>query len=356
VRIDPPALAGQVVALERLYTDLRLRLLQVAGVADVTYALYSPMEGNNWSSRVSVAGRPADAAPSGASYNRVGPRYFETIGTRLLHGRLLDERDRPGAQPVAVVNEAFRRVFFEHVEPVGQRLGVGGPEHASDYEVVGVVDDVKYTAATQPTRPMIFFPAFQSVDYADPSGRSNQARSMLMRSMVVRTTPGAGTLEPAIRRAIAEVSPTLNVMRVLTMDEQVSGNFRIQRLMASLASAYGLLALALASIGLYGVTTYGVTQRTREIGVRMALGADPSRIMRTVVGGPLTQTLIGLAIGVPLALLAGRSVAAQLYGIGGQDPRILTGGVVVMIASAVLAAAVPARRAAAIDPTAALRE
>jgi ABC-type antimicrobial peptide transport system permease subunit len=179
---------------------------------------------------------------------------------------------------------------------------------------------------------------------------------MLLRTIVVRTTPGAGTLEGAIRRAMAEVSPTLNVMRVLTMAEQVSGNFRIQRLMARLAFTYGLLALALASIGLYGVTAYGVAQRTREIGVRMALGADRVGIMRTVVGGPLVQTLIGLAIGVPLALVATRSIAAQLYGIGAWDPWVFAGAVAVLIASAALAAVIPARRAAAIEPTQALRE
>ena len=356
IRLDPPAIAGQVAAIERLYTDLRARLLQVPGVLDVSYALYSPMEGNNWSSGISIAGRPADAQPTGSSWNRVGPRYFQTTGTRLLRGRLLDEGDRPGARRVVVVNDTFRRQFFETGEAIGRQLGIGGPERATDYEIVGVVDDVKYAAPTQPTRPMIFIPAFQSADYRDASGRSTQARSMLMRTFVLRTAPGAGTLEPAIRRAISEVSPTLNVMRVMTMDDQVSGNFRIQRLMAGLASTYGLLALALASVGLYGVTAYGVARRTREIGVRMALGAGRADIMRTVVGGPVVQTLIGLAIGVPLALLASRSIAAQLYGIGGHDPRVYAGAVGVLIVSAVVAAVVPARRAAAIAPTQALRE
>ena len=356
VRMDPPAMAGQVAEIERLYTTLRTRLLSLPGVLDVTCALYSPMEGNNWSSGISIAGRAADAQPSGSSWNRVGPRYFETTGTRLLRGRLLDEADRPGARRVVVVNDTFRRTFFEGAEPIGRQLGIGGPEHAHDFEVVGIVDDVKYAAPTQPTRPMIFIPAFQAADYEEAGGRSTQARSMLLRTIVVRTTPGAGTLEGAIRRAMAEVSPTLNVMRVLTMAEQVSGNFRIQRLMARLAFTYGLLALALASIGLYGVTAYGVAQRTREIGVRMALGADRVGIMRTVVGGPLVQTLIGLAIGVPLALVATRSIAAQLYGIGAWDPWVFAGAVAVLIASAALAAVIPARRAAAIEPTQALRE
>jgi predicted permease len=356
IRIDPPALAGQVAALERLYTDLRARLLQVPGVVDATYALYSPMEGNNWSSGVTVAGRPADAQPSGSSWNRVGPHYFETTGTRLLRGRGLEEGDRPGGRRVVVVNDTFRRQFLDGSEPIGRQVGIGGQAHATDFEIVGVVDDVKYTAVTQPTRPMIFIPAFQAVEYEDAGSRSAQGRSMLMRTFVIRTAPGAGTLEPALRRAIADVSPTLNVIRVLSMDEQVSGNFRIQRLMAGLASTYGVLALALASVGLYGVTAYGVARRTREIGVRLALGADRSRILRTVVSGPVLQTIVGLGIGVPLALLASRSIATQLYGIGGQDARIYAGAVLILIGSAVVAAAVPAWRASRIAPTQALRE
>ena len=356
VRIDPPAIAGQVAEIERLYTDLQARLLQVPEIVDVTYALYSPMEGENWQGGFSIAGRSPDLPVASSSWNRVGPRYFETTGTRLLRGRLLDEGDRPGARRVVVVNDAFRRMFVEDGEAIGRQLGLGGPANAHDFEIVGVVDDVKYTQAAQPVRPMIFFPAFQSADSDDARSRSRQARSMLMGTLVLRTAPGAGALEPAVRRAIAEVSPTLHVMRVLTMDEQISGNFRVQRLMAGLASAYGLLALALASIGLYGVTAYGVAQRRREIGVRIALGADGARIVRTVVAGPVAQTLVGLAIGVPLALTGSRSIAGQLYGVGAQDPFVYAGVALVLLASAVLAAVLPARRAARIAPTAALRE
>jgi predicted permease len=357
VRIDPPALAGQSARIEQLYTAVRERLQKISGVRDVTFALYSPMEGNNWSGRITVGSRLAanpDVRDS-SSWNRVGPRFFETVGTRVLRGRALEDRDMRGGRPVAVVNDTFRRQFLAGVEPIGQTVGIGGAEHAGDYEIVGVVDDVKFSGPTQPTRPMIFLPAFQEVPYASPTEVNVQARSMLLQTLILNVAPGTSSIEPEVRRAIAEVDPALHVMRVLSMPEQVSGNFRLQRMTASLASVYGLLALALASVGLYGVTAYGVAQRTREIGVRMALGADRSRIMRTIVWGPVAQTTAGLAIGVPLAIFATRAIAAQLYGVTAGDPRVYAAAMAVLLASAVLAALIPARRAAAIEPTRALR-
>jgi ABC-type antimicrobial peptide transport system permease subunit len=202
---------------------------------------------------------------------------------------------------------------------------------------------------------MFFLPAFQTADYANASSRNVQTRSMLLRAIVVRAVPGATNLEPALRSAVAEVDPNVNVMGVMTMTDQVSGNFRIERLMARLTSFYGGLALILTSLGLYGVTAYGVAQRTREIGVRMALGAGRSGIMRTVVGGPIVETLAGLAIGLPLAMLAGQGMGTQLYGLSGQNPVVLATAVVILVSTAAVAAAIPARRAASIDPARALR-
>jgi predicted permease len=356
VRIDPPALAGQPERLDAFYTRLRERLSRMPGVERVTFALYSPMEGNNWSSGISIEGRASDPARrDGASWNRVWPGYFETIGTRVVRGRGIDERDTPSARRVAVVNTAFVRRFFEKEEPIGRRLGIGDASHAGDFEIVGVVEDVKYTGPTQPPRPMIFMPALQTVEYATAGERSVQARSMLLRAIVLQTTVGAGSLEDPIRRAVAEADANATVVRIVPLPEQVSANFRMNRLMARLTSAYGVLALLLAAIGLYGVTAYAVTSRTREIGVRMALGADRGRIVRTMLRGPFGQTLIGLAIGAPLALVAVRAISAQLYGVEPQNPLVLGGAMLALAASAIVAAAVPAWRAASLDPTRALR-
>lgn len=356
VRIDPLALAGEPDRLAAFYDGLRERLLRLPGVEGVTFALYSPMEGNNWSGRISIEGRASDPAqPDGSSWNRVWPGYFATVGTRVLRGRAIDERDTPSGRRVAVVNAAFVRRFFEAGEPIGRRLGLGDAAHTGDFEIVGVVEDVKYTAAGQPVRPMIFLPALQVVPYASAGERSVQARSNLLRAVILQAALRAGSLEEAIRRAVADANPDVTVVRIVPLADQLSTNFRMNRLMARLTSSYGLLALLLASIGLYGVTAYAVTSRTREIGVRMALGAGRARIVRTMLRGPVGQTLAGLVLGGPLALVAVRAISAQLYGIDTHDPIVLGAAMLALAASAVVAAAVPAWRAASLDPTRALR-
>jgi predicted permease len=329
----------------------------VPGVERVGFAMYSPMEGNNWSSGIAIRGRKVDPdRPDSSSWNRVSAHYFETVGTRVLRGRAIDERDTPSGKRVVVVNESFVKRFFAQGDPIGGTVGIGGAEHAGDYEIVGVVEDVKYSGATQrEVRPMMFLPSFQTVEYADATMRSVQARSMLLRAIVVAVQPAARDVEAGIRQGLAEVDQDLNVIRVLPLTLQVNANFRIERLMARLTSLYGLLALALAALGLYGVTAYGVSQRTREIGVRMALGADGGRIMRTCVRGPFIQTCIGLGIGLAGAIVAGRSVSSQLYDVAPIDPVVLLASIVALVLSAVVAAALPSRRAVAVNPATALR-
>ncbi len=357
LRIDPPAHAmTEPQRLPLLYARLHERLQRVSGVVSVSYALYSPMEGNNWASQISIAGRAIDPArPDSSSWNRIGPGYFDTIATAVRRGRAIDDRDVPGARRVAVVNQAFARQFFGDADPLGQHLGLGDASHAHDWEVVGVVDDVKYTGANQAVRPMFFLPAFQAVDYGDPSAGNVQSRSMLLRAIMIRTASASGALEPALRQAVAEVDPNINVLRVISLPVQVGANFRIQRLLSRLMTLYGVVALALACLGLYGVTAYTVKQRTREIGVRVALGADRAGIMRAIVGAPLLQTTVGLLLGLPLALLMGQALTSQLFGLGGQDPLVLVASVVVLMLTTAVAASVPARRAARIDPARALR-
>jgi hypothetical protein len=230
VRINPPALAGQRERLITLYASLRDRLLQIPGVRDVSYSLYGPMQADNWSGGISIAGRPTDpSAPIGSSWNRVGPRYFETIGTRLLRGRLFGESELADGPRVCVVNDAFRRRFFENADPIGARVGIGGAERAGDYEIVGIVEDVKYIAPRQPARPMIFLPAFQTVEYSDANaaGASVQARSMaLLRTFIIHADVETAALEPAIRRALADVNRDIPVVSVLPYPDQVSTNFR----------------------------------------------------------------------------------------------------------------------------------
>ena len=362
-RVQMPAISGEPQRLAALYDALLERLRRIPGVLDATYSLYSPMQGDNWSSGISIDGRPADQRQNtSSSWNRIGPRYFETHGTRVVRGRAIDERDTPFAARVAVVNETFVRRFFPDSDAIGRRLGIGDTSHATDYQIVGVTEDVKYTGAQAPTRPMIFLPTMQTADYADESDVSTQSRSTLAGAITIRVAPGMSAVESSVKRALAEVEPGISVVRVLTMADQVSVNFRVNRLMASLTAAYGLLALTLAALGLYGVTAYAVSSRTREIGIRMALGADRTRVISDVLRGALVQTGIGLLIGIPAALFAvpaalsaTGSVASQLYGVDARDPAVLTTAALVLIASAAAAALIPARRAAAIDPTRALK-
>ncbi|HUR20986.1 MAG TPA: FtsX-like permease family protein, partial [Vicinamibacterales bacterium] len=289
-----------------------------------------------------------------SSWNRIGPRYFETLGTKVIRGRAPDERDSPTAPRVAAVNETFVKRFFEAEDPIGHRIGIGGQESARDFEIVGVVEDVKYTSPDQPTRPMIFLPEFQMPPAREAAGNS-MARSMLLRAVSIHATVGAGVLEPQIRQAVARVTPDVTVVRVLPMADQVAGNFRLNRLLSGLTSAYGILALALAFLGLYAVTSFSVARRTREIGIRMALGADRKRVIRDVVRGAVGHTLLGLAVGVPAALLSTGAIAALLYSVRPRDPLVIGGAALILLLSAIAAAVVPARRAAAVDPTRALR-
>jgi predicted permease len=356
--IDPPAIAGDIERLSALFTRIEEAIRRISGVERVSYSMYSPMEGNNWSGRISIAGQPDDPEqPKGSSWNRVSAGFFETLGTRVLRGRGIDARDLPGARGVAVINQTFARRYFDTADPIGQRVGFVDASHAGDFEIVGVVDDVKFAGAQQPeVRPMLFIPSFQTVEYADATARSVQARSTLPRTIVVQTAPGAPSIESGVRRALADADPDINVLRVLPMTLQVNGNFRIERLLSRLLTIYGGLALGLALLGLYGVTAYGVSQRRREIGVRMALGADRLGVVQTCLRGPLVQTSVGLIIGLAVSVAIGQAIASQLYGVSGFDVAAFAVAVVTLLASCLIAATLPARRAASVNPAVVLRQ
>jgi predicted permease len=357
LHIDPPALAGQIERLSTLFSRIRDGVGRVPGVEAVAHAMYSPMDGNNWTSELSIVGQARDPQQRKfTAWNRVSANFFETVGTRVLRGRAFDERDGPGARRVAVVNQAFRRRFFGDGDPIGQTVGLGDLSHAGDYEIVGVVDDVKFAGARErDVRPMLFLPAFQTAEYSDLTQRNVQARSTLPRTLIVRSTPNAQNLEANVRRALAEVDPNVNVIRILPLTLQVAGNFRIERLLSRLIGIYGMLALALAVLGLYGVTAYGVAQRRREIGVRMALGAGRRAVIGTCLRGPLMQTFVGVALGLGASFFVGSGMRSQLYGLEGFDVGSLATATAMLVVSAMVAAIVPARRAASVSPSTVLR-
>jgi predicted permease len=355
VKVNPSFTDYTDERLAALYSQLDARLNNLPGVQSASFSLYSPMEGDNWQSGVSVEGRPIDLRNDSASWDRVGPRYFETIGTRLIEGRTIDERDTPASTHIAVVNQAFVRKYLSSSDPIGKHFGLGDQSHTRDFEIVGVVADAKYSQADRDVWPFFFIPYLQSGHYDQPQDINVMRRSNYVQSIELRFTGRVENLEQKIRETLSQLDANLTVLSVASLNDQISGNFNQQRLIARLTTLYGVIAVLLAGIGLYGVAAYGVKRRTTEIGVRMALGANRKRVVGMVLRTVLVQMAIGLAVGIPAALAAGQLLSAKLYGVTGHDVFVMTGSAFVVFVAALLAAIVPARRAASVDPMTALR-
>src|SRR6266481_5172393 len=347
VRVDP-SLAGYTEdRLYGLYQRLEETLPQIPGVLNASLSGYSPLGGNNWNERVYIQGKPPDYRWTAPSWNRVGPHYFETIGTRLLEGRAIDERDTPGAPHVAVISETFARRFFPNENPIGQHFGMKDASHSGDYEIVGIVEDAKYQDTRGPAYATFFLPLLQT-----PPGERLRG---WVGTLELHVAGKPENLGPAVSRTLADIDPNLTVLNMTSFGEQVARNFNQERLIARLTELFGALALILACVGLYGVTAYAVARRTNEIGIRVALGADRANVLGLVLRAALTQLGLGLAIGIPAALAGGHLLAHQLYGVKSYDPTILGAAALVLAACAILAASIPARRATRVDPIVALR-
>jgi predicted permease len=357
VRLNP-ALAGYTPdRLPALYRTLKERFTGLPGVLRASLALHSPMDGWNWNTPVYIAGRTPAVNPDddAAQYDFVSADYFDVIGTRLMLGRLITEQDQPNTRHVCVVNQAFVRKFFGRENPVGRHLGLNGISHSGDYEIVGIVEDAKYRDPKAPAEAMFFMPLLQLVKYEQPTDNAYQIWGNYIDGVQLQVAGSPENFESAVRQTLAQINPNLTVLRLTTFDGQISGSFNSPRLVAQLTTIYGLVALALAAVGLYGVASYTVARRTSEIGIRMALGAQRSTVLVLVLRVALTPIALGLAIGVPVILAGGRGIASQLYGVRSWDPFVLAGAAAVLGLTAVLAALIPARRAASIDPIRALR-
>src|SRR5215469_4094243 len=330
------------------------------GVKSVGLALYSTLEGNNWGESVFVEGRPAPGPEdhNGSSWDRVTPHFFETIGQPVIRGRGFTDQDTAASQMVAVVNQAFVKKFFPKEDPIGHHFGVFDQKFASNFEIVGIVADAKYTNPRDDVRPMYFRPITQFNRNITTSERQffmAESRSLYPNSITVQYAGDAASLESMARHTLANINPDLTVVSFKSLDYQVADNFNGERLISRLTGLFGVLALALASVGLYGITAYSVARRTNEIGVRMALGANRKDVIAMVMRRALILVAIGLTIGIPVALVGGRLMRTQLYGVSTYDPLTLAGAVLVLAASAALAGFIPSRRAASIEPMNALR-
>jgi predicted permease len=357
ITLNAPPATYDMPQLTTLYRTLEARLSGLPGVQAAGLALYNPLT-NNWGELIVVAGHPVPtmSEQAGASWDRVSARYLHDLGVTLVRGRAFTDNER--AAPVAVVNEAFVRRFFKTDEdPLGQHFGVDVPENANTYQIVGVVRDAKFAgfALRDPARPMFFVPLAQTVPYTNEMFQRLERATHGVGGILLVTTMPAGAIEPVVTKAVADLDPNLTIINVRTLTEQVALTFDQDRAVASLAGLFGIISLVLAGVGLYGVTSYAVAQRTNEIGVRMALGADRGRVMTLVLRSAFARVAIGLILGVPLAVGAGRLIASRLYGVSFWDPLALSAAAAALLTCALVAAIIPAGRAGAIPPMLALR-
>jgi len=359
VSINPNLANYKPEQMEPLYRRIDERLLRIPGVRMVAPVLYAPMSGDSWNEGVRIAGQPEPGPKeeTGAGWARVMPGFFETLGAKIVQGRSIEEQDTPATRPIAVVNEAFVRRFFKGQNPIGQHFGMNRIQYARSFEIIGVVRDIRYMtwAYKEPVRPMFWLPETQSFKYDDPQFNIFDLHSHFLDNIVIWAPGNPPGMEVEVRKALASIDPNLVVYGVSPYSQILAGDFQQENMIASLTMLFGVLGLVLAAVGLYGVMAYSVEQRTSEIGVRMALGADRSRVVRMILRSAFSQIGIGLGIGIPLAIAAGRLMTEQLYGVAPWDPRMLTIATVLLCAAALAASWIPAVRAATVEPMVALR-
>jgi predicted permease len=355
---NPPATYTQP-QLAALYRQLEEQLKRLPGVQGTGLAMYNPLT-DNWGELIMVEGHPPAKfnEEAGASWDRISANYLQNWGIATVRGRAFTEADNENAAPVAIVNEAFVKRFFKSdEEPLGKHFGLDVPEYAKTFTIVGVVRDAKFAGwrLERPARRMFYVPLAQSVNYPDQLMKQLELRSHFISGIMLVTNMSPGALEPLITRMLAELDPNLTINSIRTMQQQVELSFDQERAVASLAGLFGVVALVLAAVGLYGVTAYSVAQRTNEIGIRMALGADRPKVIHLVLAGAFKRVIVGLILGLPLAVGAGRLISAQLYGVSSWDPPALMVAAGALAICSFFASIIPANRAASISPMSALR-
>lgn len=358
LHIDPQGAGYAVDRLPALYRSIEDRFSTLPGVAHMALAMYSPLEGDNWGECVIQQGHPAPGPNDrcGSTWVRVSPQYLASIGVPIVHGRDLSDQDTATSEPVAVVNQTFVKRFFPKVDPIGQHFGIDDPKYSGSFKIVGVFRDFKMNNPRDPIRPVFLRPLSQYIStYKEPVPIATEKASMYANAILIDFARTPETAESLLRNTLASIDPNVTVVDLKTFDAQIAGNFDQERLLAQLTSLFGVLALVLASVGLYGVMSYFVARRTGEIGIRMALGATRGSVVGVVMRNAGWQVGLGLLLGIPAALLAGHLMASQLYGVGAYDPAAFIGATLVLAACAALAGFIPARRAASIDPMKALR-
>jgi len=340
--VDPSLNGYSAERSRRLAEALREKLAALPGVRSAAVGVNAVISDNVDTRTVRVQGyRPAEDEAMNPYTDAVSPQYFATMGIPLLAGRDFTERDRMGAPRVAIVNDVFARAYFAGRSAIGRRFGFGR-EGEDAIEIVGVARSSKYSRVDESAHQVVYLPVLQD---PNPSGLV----------VYVRTAAAPKTLFAAVRRAVGQVDASLPVTNLRTMEEQVAEALAAQRMMATLSVCVGAAATLLAAIGLYGVMAYVVSRRTREIGIRVALGADRGTLLGLVMREAATMAAMGIAVAAPVALGLAQLVRTELYGVGPWDPVSVMAAVVVVTGVALLAGYVPAARATRVHPGLALR-
>jgi predicted permease len=356
---DAHSAGYQPEQLDLLYRRILDRMQRIPGLKGVAAATYGPMSGDSWNEGIRVQGKPEphEADNWDATWTRVTPGFFSTLGNPILSGREITEQDTANSPLVAVVNEAFAKKYFKGENPIGRHFGLNEMSHAGDYEIVGVAEDMRYITYNlkDPDREMFFLPSEQHTKYTKPSDIAGESAAHYLWNLMLWAPGNSGNLETQVRRALSDIDPNLALIDFGSYENAVHRDFDQQDMIAKLTFLFGGLALVLAAVGLYGVTAYTVEQRTSEIGIRMALGADRTTVLKMVLRNAFVQVLIGLAVGVPAAIGAGQLMTDQLYSVKPYDPLMLAFATLLLGLAAFIAAVIPARRAAGLNPTVALR-
>jgi predicted permease len=338
VELDGEREGYRDASLMAFYKRLLDGVRQVPGVVSASIASHTPLNGSSWSEAVVPKGQPLPERDN-ATFIAAGPGFFPTMRTPLISGRDFDDRDQ-GSPNVAIVNQAFVARHFPNQNPVGQYLAATVTRPPSDLQIIGVVKDVTTRNLRQPPRPTVYVSYFQRAPRTD--------------SLVIRAAGSLSQAASAIRKQLQPSFPNTS-LEVLGLTDQVERTLVQERLLANLAGGFGVLGLTLACVGLYGLLGYSVVRRTKEIGIRMALGAQRRGVLWMIARRALRLVAVGVALGLPVAWLASRWLRSMLFGLTPTDPGVIAGAVVLLTMAAMLSAYVPARRATRVDPTTALR-
>src|SRR6185437_5800632 len=358
LRVDPTQSGYKEARLASFYRDLQVRVAAIPGIRSASMSGMPLIGGNVSIDEVYIqGGHPKDDGTGNAGdiadlmnqhsaiqENFVGPGFLETMGIPLLLGRSINSGDNASAPKIAVVSEAAARKFFGSHNAIGRRFGIDGAKSSGDIEVVGIAADAKYSHIREEDPPVAYIPCLQNLD---------RLGSMHFE---VRTAANPLDLVPSIRRVLRSLNKDIPLADVKTQTQLISQTLFHERLFARLTGLFSLLSLLLACVGLYGIMSYAVTRRTREIGIRMALGAERRDILIKVLRETLFTVIIGVAIGIPAALAATHVIKSQLFGLTATDPATVAGATLILVLTAAIAGYIPARRASRVDPTIALRE